>query len=78
MILIMARAVHPNRNEVSQRILVVLGRKKKCDLDDLIQDCPSYSWAEVFLEVDRMSRNAEVCLFSKKAGDYTVSLRRAA
>jgi len=74
----MARAIRPDRNNVCQRILVVLRRKKQCDLDDLIQLCPSYSWTEVFLEVDRMSRSGELCLLRRKAGDYTVSLRRAA
>ena len=74
----MPRTIRPDRNKVCQRILVVLRRKKQCDLDDLIQDCPSYSWTEVLLEVDRMSRSGELCLLSRKAGDYTVSLRRAA
>jgi hypothetical protein len=49
-----------------------------CDLDELILECTSYSWTEVFLEVDQLSRNGQLRLLCKKAGEYTVTLPPAA
>jgi hypothetical protein len=74
----MTRAFLLGQNELSRRVLRIVRKKKKCDLDELIQDCASYTWTQVFLEVDRLSRNGELCLLCKKAGEYTVTLPRAA
>jgi hypothetical protein len=74
----MARAFADGRNDLSQRVLRIIRRKRTCDLEDLIQQCTSYTWTEVFMEVDRMSRSGEVCLVCKKAGEYALTLPRAA
>ena len=74
----MARPIRSERNELSQRVFLVLRRKQECALEDLIRECTSHTWTEVFLEVDRLSRTGELCLMYNKAGDYTVRLPRAA
>ena len=74
----MARRVLSIENKLRKKVLGVVQRKKMCDLDELIQECTSYSWTEVFLEVDQLSRNGELSLFCKKAGEYSVTLPRAA
>ena len=63
---------------LSYQVLRIVRRKKTCDLDDLLQECNSYTWTQVFLEVDRMSRSGELRLVCKKAGEYSVTLPRAA
>jgi hypothetical protein len=70
--------MRPNQNDVRSEVLRFVRKKKKCDLDELVQECPSHTWTEVFLEVDRLSRTGELCLVCKKAGEYTVTLPRAA
>ena len=70
--------MRPNQNDVRREVLRFVRKKKKCDLDELVQECPSHTWTEVFLEVDRLSRTGELCLVCKKAGEYTVILPRAA
>ena len=74
----MPRRVLPNQNDLRKRVLRIVRKNKMCDLDTLIQECTSYSWTEVFLEVDQLSRSGELCLLSEKAGEYTVTLPRAA
>ena len=68
----------PRQIGLSYQVLRILMRKKTCDLDELLQECTSYTWTQVFLEVDRMSRTGELRLVSKKAGEYSVTLPRAA
>jgi hypothetical protein len=68
----------PRQTGLSYEVLSIVRRKKTCNLDDLLQECASYTWTQVFLEVDRMSRSGELRLVSKKAGEYSVTLPRAA
>ena len=68
----------PRQTGLSHEVLRIVRRKKTCDLDDLLEECTSYTWTQVFLEVDRMSRCGELRLVSKKAGEYSVTLPRAA
>ena len=68
----------PRQTGLSYEVLRVVRRKKTCNLDDLFQECNSYTWTQVFLEVDRMSRSGELRLVYKKAGEYSVTLPRAA
>ena len=65
-------------NHLRKQLLGVVRRKRMCDLDELIKECTSYSWTEVFLEIDQLSRSGELALICKKAGEYTVTLPRAA
>ena len=74
----MARPIRSERNELSQRVFLLLRRKQECALEDLIWECTSHTWTEVFQEVDRLSRTGELCLRHNKPGDYTVRLPRAA
>ena len=66
------------RTELTHRVLRVVRRKKECDMEELLHACDSYTWNQVFLEVDRLSRNGELCLLHKRDGDYAVRLPRAA
>ena len=74
----MARLVRSNQKDLSREVLRLVRKKKRCDLDELLLECTSHSWTQVFLEVDRLSRTGELCLHSKKAGEYTVTLPQAA
>jgi hypothetical protein len=65
-------------NNLRKRLLRIVKKRKTCDLDELILECTSYSWTQVFLEVDHLSRTGELCLLCKKAGEYAVTLPRAA
>jgi hypothetical protein len=70
----MARSAQPNENDLGRLLLRIVRKKKTCDLDELLGECTSHSWTQVFLEVDRLSRSGQLCLFCKKAGEYIVTL----
>jgi hypothetical protein len=75
---VMARANHTGQQNLSRQVLAIVRRKRKCNLDDLIKECSSHTWTQVFLEVDHLSRSGQLCIFCKKAGDYTLTLPHAA
>jgi hypothetical protein len=68
-------AVAPS--DIAGQIVQMVKHRQACDMEDLLEACPSYTWNQVFLEVDRLSRTGELCLFSKQAGKYTVTLPAA-
>jgi hypothetical protein len=74
----MPRRALPNPDDLRKRVLRIVRKRKMCDLDKLILECASYSWTDVILEVDELSRSGDLRLLSKKAGEYTVTLPRAA
>ncbi len=45
---------------VTDRILDELQRMPGCDLDTLTKNLPDLSWSQIFLEVDRLSRESIV------------------
>ena len=74
----MASRLLSDENNLRKRIFRIVRKNKMCDLDELILECTSFSWTDVFLEVDHLSRSGELRLLSKKTGEYTVTLPRAA
>lgn len=74
----MPRRTLANQNNLRKRLLDIVQKQNMCDLDELILECTSYSWTDVFLEVDQLSRSGELRLLCKKAGEYAVTLPRAA
>ena len=74
----MPRRTLANQNNLRKRLLDIVRKQKMCDLDELILECTSYSWTDVFLEVDQLSRSGELRLLCKKAGEYAVTLPQAA
>ena len=73
----LARGADMN-SEITSRILKVVTRKKVCHMEDLLEQCHDYTWNQVFLEVDRLSRIGGLRLVYQKDGDYAVSLPLAA
>jgi hypothetical protein len=56
------------------QILDVLTHHAVLELEDLVGLCSSYTWNQVFLEVDRLSRTGEVQLVYRGPGVYAVTL----
>lgn len=62
----------------TETICDVLAQKGECELDELILSCPQFGWHQIFLEVDRLSREGQVRLVAKGCSIYVVSLTRVA
>ena len=45
-----------------------------CTFDELVQRLPTYSWAQVFASVDRLSRQGTLTLSHSRCFGYVVSM----
>lgn len=61
-------------NDTSRTILDVFSSVQKCDLDMLVQACPTLTWNQVFSEVDRLSRSGQLRLNYLGQGQYSIEL----
>jgi len=59
---------------VTDRILDEVQRTHGCDLDMLAKSLSDLSWSQVFLEVDRLSRDGQVLVTSDTGGRYMIRL----
>ena len=66
--------VHSPHADVSFHILEAVRRENEYDLEELVRVCSSFTWNQVFLEVDRLSRNGKLRLLRKGNGMYAVRL----
>jgi hypothetical protein len=60
---------------VEEAIVETLQRSGPCCLDEVVTDLPNFSWGEVFLAVDRMSRDGRVSLLQLGCSTYQITLR---
>jgi hypothetical protein len=58
----------------ADRIVEVVSRFHDCLLDEVVLACPDLTWNQVFLGVDRLSREGKVVLTKKGPGGYAVRL----
>ena len=49
-----------------------------CCLDDVVTYLPNFSWGEVFLAVDRMSRDGRLSLLQLGCSTYQITLKGVA
>jgi hypothetical protein len=59
---------------VTDRILGQVQRTHGCDLDTLTKSLSDLSWGQVFLEVDRLSREGQVQVSLDTGGRYMIRL----
>ncbi len=57
---------------VTDRILEAVQRTQGCDLDTLTNSLSDLSWSQVFLEVDRLSREGQVLVKFDTGGPYMI------
>jgi hypothetical protein len=59
---------------IANRIIEVVSRSPGCLLEDLTLACPSLTWKQVFIEIDRLRRNGTLLLERKDPGIYLIHL----
>ena len=59
---------------ITDRILGQVQRTQGCDLDTLTRSFSDLSWGQVFLEVDRLSREGQVRVTLDSRGCYMIRL----
>ena len=63
------------RMRLEEAISETLQKTGPCCLDDLVHTLPNFSWGEVFLAVDRMSRDGRLLLRQLGGSTYQIDLR---
>ncbi|WP_447602605.1 hypothetical protein [Nitrospira sp. Nam80] len=61
-----------------KQIMEIIVRSSQCELEEVAFACPGLTWNQVFLAIDRLSREGAVMLHRKEPGRYIVSLPKAA
>jgi hypothetical protein len=57
----------------TQAVMNVVLRSQGCELEEIVHDCPGLTWNQVFLEIDRLSREGDVILNLQQPGRYSVT-----
>lgn len=63
--------IHTSTEEV---VIDMLQRTGPCSLDDLVRSLPYLTWGEVFVAVDRMSRNGRLWVRQLGYSTYQIVL----
>jgi hypothetical protein len=65
-------------HETDDRVLEVIVRSPDRMLDEVALECPDLTWNQVFIAIDRLSREGTLSLARKGRGLYTVRLSNQA
>jgi hypothetical protein len=60
---------------VAEQILKTIARASGCSFDEVLRACPDYTWNQIFLEIDRLTRRGDLILTQGGLGLYSLSLR---
>jgi hypothetical protein len=58
---------------VENLIIDIVRRAQICDLEEVARRCTDLTWNQVFLAVDRLSRNGKIKLTPSGRGTYTLT-----
>jgi hypothetical protein len=62
-----------DQNDIGHRVMEIILRSPGCDMEDVVRECLDFTWNQVFLELDRMSRSGQVTLQHNTPGHYCVA-----
>jgi len=62
------------QQDTDLRVLEVIVRSPGTALDDIVLECPDLTWNQVFIAIDRLSREGVLKLTPKGHGLYTVHI----
>jgi hypothetical protein len=58
---------------VEDQVIDIVRRADACDIEEVTRQCPDLTWNQIFLAVDRLSRNGKIKLTPSGRGAYTVT-----
>jgi hypothetical protein len=61
---------------VAEQILKTISRVPGCPFDEVLRACPEYTWNQIFLEIDRLTRRGDLILKRNGTGLYILYLRK--
>lgn len=66
--------LHTNMSAQDEAVIEMLQKTDPCSMDDIVMQLPNLSWAEVFVTVDRLSRDGRVLLRQLGYSTYQIVL----
>jgi hypothetical protein len=72
---LLQRASLSRQSSIAGQIFLAMQDTSSCPLDELVLSLPCFTWAEVFMEVDRLRRTGHVQVTALGVGNYAVSLQ---
>ena len=63
-------------SSMEQQVMEVIVRSPGTALDDFVLECPNLSWNQVFLVVDRLTRDGTLSMIPQGHGRYAVYLSK--
>jgi hypothetical protein len=63
----------PNLQFPDHRVLEVVVRSPGSVLDDIVLECPDLTWNQVFIVIDRLSREGVLTMSPKGRGQYAIT-----
>jgi hypothetical protein len=58
--------------DITTALQHIIRQQQRCDLDALVRACPQFTWNQIFLEVDRLSRTGDLQLTLSERRRYEV------
>jgi hypothetical protein len=63
----------PNLQFPDHRVLEIIVRSPGSVLDDIMLECPDLTWNQVFIVIDRLSREGVLTMSPKGRGQYAIT-----
>lgn len=67
----------PDQYSVEHQVLKVIVRSPGTALDDIVLECHNLTWNQVFVTIDKLSREGMIKLGPKGLGQYAIHIRTA-
>ncbi|MFY4730330.1 hypothetical protein [Nitrospira sp. BLG_2] len=64
----------PTQHGTDHRLMEIIIRAPGSAFDDIVLECPDLTWNQVFLTIDRLTREGAMRLTPKGGSLYSVSL----
>jgi hypothetical protein len=65
----------PGLSTLTNRIMKAVKQTPECTLEELMGRCPDLAWGQLFLEIDRLSREGILRLTPKGRGTFNLSIQ---
>lgn len=63
-----------NQHYADHRVLEVIVRSPGSMFDDIVLECPDLTWSQVFMVIDRLSREGVLTMSPKGHSQYAIHL----
>jgi len=67
----------PDQHQVEHQVIEVIIRSPGAVLDDIVFECSNLTWNQVFVTIDKLSREGMIKMSPKGLSQYAMHIRTA-